>query len=72
VDSEIVDGLELALLDGHGLGGEAFAHALGLDPAVVGVDPAGAVVAALPADGDGGVVTGWGGRYKVKVSMQAA
>lgn len=70
--SEVIDGLQFSLLDGHGFGGEAFAHPLCLDSAVIAVDSASAVIAALPADGNGGVVAGCGGRYKVKVSMQAA
>jgi len=56
VYTQVGDGIEFALIDGHCLSGEAFAHALGLNYALAVVDPAGAVVAALPADGDGGVV----------------
>ena len=70
--TQVGDGLEFAGLGAHGLGGEAFAHAAGLLAALGGVDAASAVVATLPADGDGGVVAGWGWKYKVKVSMQAA
>ena len=56
MNSQVSDGLELALLNRHRFRGESLAHALGLRPALLVADPAGAVVAALPADGDGGVV----------------
>jgi hypothetical protein len=72
VDSEISDWLELSLLHGHSLSGEAFAHTLGLYPALFGVDAASSVVAALPANSDGGIVAGLLWTYKAKVSMQAA
>ena len=72
VDSQVGDGLEFALLNRHGFSGESLAHALSLHSALLVVDPAGAVVAALPADGDGGVVAEWVVKYKAKVSMQAA
>lgn len=58
VDSKIGDGLELSLFYGHSLSGEALAHTLGLYSALFGVDAASCVVAALPADGDGGIVAG--------------
>lgn len=47
---------KLALLHRHGLGGEAFAHTLGFYSALFRVDSTSAVIASLPADGDGGVV----------------
>ena len=56
VDSQVSNGLKLALLDGHRLSCESLTHPLGLHSSLVGVDSSRGVIASLPADGNRGIV----------------
>jgi hypothetical protein len=72
VHSQVSHRFKFSLLHRHRFSGESLAHTLGLHSALLGVDAPSSVVAALPADGDGGIVAGLLDSYKVKVSMHAA
>lgn len=56
MDAQVVDCLEFSYCCSHGLAGEAFAHSAGLITAFLVIDSSSGIVAALPADGNGGVV----------------
>ena len=70
--AEVLQGVELSHLGCHGLAGEPSAHLSGFGATMGIIGPTGGVVAALPADGDGGVVAECPHTYNVKVSMHAA